>query len=165
MVTTISALGRRSLFATFLTPKTFLFRPSIVLPTFSPSHVRYTSSYKLQQALAAKNQLIGPYKKRFAEQLWRAGVSTWPVEEQSLLPQSVIELQSIVRKAIENIPSSQHAFELPPLGHLNETELLSIILPRLFRSLDKTDRYTGQDRLWKDQRPLCPELQTCEYPR
>jgi len=77
MVTITSALGKRPMFATFLTsPKTFLFRPSTVSPIFSPSRVRHTSNYKLQQALAAKNQLIGPYKKRFTEQLWRAGVST-----------------------------------------------------------------------------------------
>lgn len=162
----ISAFGKRSLFATFLTPKTFLFRPFIVSSaTTDLSQVRHSSESRVLLERIAKRQLVSPYKKAFHDQLRRAGVETQAVEERRLLTSGVLGLKETIEKAINNIPttSSDDSFHLGPVKRLKtEDALLHAIVPVLFPGANKSTRFqTGVNEPWEDQLPLCPELSGC----
>ena len=163
--TIISAFGRRSLFATFLTPKTFLFRPFVVSPAPVLSQTRHSSASRLAIFEAGPNQLISPYKSGFEDQLQRAGVDTRVVARQDRLTNGVFQLQSAIKNAIKDVPiiTSDQAFHLGTVERLNtEPALLHAIVPVLFPDANKHDRYqTGVDEKWLEQPALCPELSAC----
>lgn len=157
----ISAFGKRSLFATFLTPKTFLFRPFIVSPILL--QVRHSSACLAE---AASNRTVGPRQvEPFRAQLRRAGVELATTTEQHLLSRAAVDLKVAIGKAIKSVPSatSDDAFHVGSIDRLkSENALLHAIVPILFPDANKSKRFqTGVDELWKDQLPLCPELSGC----
>lgn len=167
--TTISALGKRSLFATFLTPKNFLFRSFIVSssirhapPRPSPQHVRHGSGCQWKND-TCDDQIIKHRDSRFAEQLWRAKVTKWKVEDARFIPNTVKELQLVTQNATQNASSSEPVELCSEERMKSEDSFVSKVYPHLFSNVfQETDRFhTGHDERWVGQPPLCPELQTC----